>query len=386
MAIKIEDTFNPISSGAGILSSIIGAISARKQLKQQIRAQSDENQKTRQYNLMLAQLQNQWNLEQWNRENAFNDPSAVVSRLKNAGLNPNLALGNMSLESAASPAMTFGEPSFPQDMSPLGIMPTIGDAALRGVDTALKISQMKNIQADTDKKVAETKGQVLSNEVLKSDAKFRDQMNQTNLEFQKTKIHTEETLQEMYKGNVELARKQIDNLDKVGDKLVADTQKVRAEIAVLNEEQKIKSLEAMFKSETFDLEVKRLVSETSLNYATAKAALMNATTNALVGQSIHDLNIAKERLTWDEHEQANLVSEGIRIQNDKAAFDLKMNKRYGDAQQIVGMTTSVVDSAARLCSGIGSITSFVSSSNNSVTKVESSGWAAHSSRSNRVNY
>ena len=386
MAIKIEDTFNPISSGAGILSSIIGAISARKQLKQQIRAQSDENQKTRQYNLMLAQLQNQWNLEQWNRENAFNDPSAVVSRLKNAGLNPNLALGNMSLESAASPAMTSGEPSSPQDMSPLGIMPTIGDAALRGVDTALKISQMKNIQADTDKKVAETKGQVLSNEVLKSDAKFRDQMNQTNLEFQKTKIHTEETLQEMYKGNVELARKQIDNLDKVGDKLVADTQKVRAEIAVLNEEQKIKSLEAMFKSETFDLEVKRLVSETSLNYATAKAALMNATTNALVGQSIHDLNIAKERLTWDEHEQANLVSEGIRIQNDKAAFDLKMNKRYGDAQQIVGMTTSVVDSAARLCSGIGSITSFVSSSNNSVTKVESSGWAAHSSRSNRVNY
>ena len=308
MAIKIEDTFNPISSGAGILSSIIGAISARKQLKQQIRAQSDENQKTRQYNLMLAQLQNQWNLEQWNRENAFNDPSAVVSRLKNAGLNPNLALGNMSLESAASPAMTSGEPSSPQDMSPLGIMPTIGDAALRGVDTALKISQMKNIQADTDKKVAETKGQVLSNEVLKSDAKFRDQMNQTNLEFQKTKIHTEETLQEMYKGNVELARKQIDNLDKVGDKLVADTQKVRAEIAVLNEEQKIKSLEAMFKSETFDLEVKRLVSETSLNYATAKAALMNATTNALVGQSIHDLNIAKERLTWDEHEQANLVS------------------------------------------------------------------------------
>ena len=36
---------------------------------------------------------NAWNLEQWHRQNAYNDPSAQMARLKNAGLNPNLIYG-----------------------------------------------------------------------------------------------------------------------------------------------------------------------------------------------------------------------------------------------------------------------------------------------------
>lgn len=359
MAIKIEDTFNPISSGAGILSSIIGAISARKQMKASIRAQQEENQKTRQYNLMLAQLQNQWNIDQWNRENAYNDPTAMMQRYANAGLNKNLIYSQGNL-SAASPEMTSGAPAESADMSGLGIMPTIGDAALRGFDTALKAAQIRNIDADTEKKKNEAEGQTYTNEILKSDAAFRNEWNRSQLDLNGVKIDCEKSMKDFYDAKAGEARVSTDNLVETGNKIKEETAKLRAEIAVLDEEKKIKALEAIFKDKTFDLEVQNLVSKTNLNYAEAKAALMNATTNSLVGAATATKFRAETRLTDAQWIQADIITQGYRIQNDAAQWQLKLDKRYGDAKAIVGMATDVVDSAARLCSGIGSITSIAS--------------------------
>lgn len=61
-------------------------------------------------NYQLAKKQNQWNIEQWNRENAYNLPSAQVQRLRDAGLNPGLIYGsgNIHNTSASSPEMVSG--------------------------------------------------------------------------------------------------------------------------------------------------------------------------------------------------------------------------------------------------------------------------------------
>ena len=40
--------------------------------------------------------QNLWDLEQWNRQNAYDSPAAQMQRLKDAGLNPNLLYGDMT--------------------------------------------------------------------------------------------------------------------------------------------------------------------------------------------------------------------------------------------------------------------------------------------------
>ena len=53
----------------------------------------------------LAKYQYDMNLEQWNRENAYNTPSEQMQRLKAAGLNPNLAYDNLSNTAASSPEM-----------------------------------------------------------------------------------------------------------------------------------------------------------------------------------------------------------------------------------------------------------------------------------------
>lgn len=43
---------------------------------------------TNKANMRLAQYQNNWNLQQWNRQNEYNSPSATIKRLVDAGVNP----------------------------------------------------------------------------------------------------------------------------------------------------------------------------------------------------------------------------------------------------------------------------------------------------------
>jgi hypothetical protein len=48
-----------ISGGAGIISSLFGALGQNIAINKQIKAQQEENEKNRTYNFNLAQLQNQ---------------------------------------------------------------------------------------------------------------------------------------------------------------------------------------------------------------------------------------------------------------------------------------------------------------------------------------
>lgn len=53
-------------------------------------------------NMELAKYQFEQNLEQWNRQNAYNTPLAQMQRFKDAGLNPNLIYGQGSNGNASS--------------------------------------------------------------------------------------------------------------------------------------------------------------------------------------------------------------------------------------------------------------------------------------------
>lgn len=88
---------SPLVSGAfGIGSSLLNN-----------KAQSDANRA----NLRIAQMNNEWSermmekqhlydLEMWNKNNEYNDPSKQVERLSKAGINPALALSNIGTGTA----------------------------------------------------------------------------------------------------------------------------------------------------------------------------------------------------------------------------------------------------------------------------------------------
>jgi len=152
-----------ISAGAGLAGSILGGSSNKKAAKV-VAKQSEKNLQTQiDYAREAANLEWERNLEQWNRENAYNDPSQVVQRLQNAGLSPALALGNYGGNTAASsPTYSLGDIDASKVKSAgagqmsaafgeflRGVMPAAMEIMNRRKDLEVKDNQQTNIAADT---------------------------------------------------------------------------------------------------------------------------------------------------------------------------------------------------------------------------------------------
>lgn len=99
------------------------------------------NAQQNKYNKELAAQQNAFNLEMWNKQNEYNSPIETIKRLTDAGVNPRSYnnLGQFANSADAPHAVSYDK------KSPLSAFSDIAMTAL----------QMKNLQADTDKKVAE---------------------------------------------------------------------------------------------------------------------------------------------------------------------------------------------------------------------------------------
>lgn len=166
-----------IAGAAALGGSILGATQQNKNINKQIAAQREENQKNREWNLNLAKQQNQWNIEQWNRENAYNTPAAQMARYKAAGLNSDLIYGQQNL-SAASPEMTAGDGSQPTDVSNLANKATIGDMVSQAAATRLTNAQAKLAESQAKKADEEADAQHITNawlpDLLKGDVDVKE--------------------------------------------------------------------------------------------------------------------------------------------------------------------------------------------------------------------
>ena len=155
----MEWTGDPITGAASALSSVVGAWQQNKMIKKQIRAQQEENEKTRNYNLMLARMQNAWNVEQWERENEYNTPAIQRQRLAAAKMNADLAYsGDVSNLAAASPSMTSGDGAVSASMSPMSNYQSVGSITTTALDNALKAANIRKINKETENIQEDTTG------------------------------------------------------------------------------------------------------------------------------------------------------------------------------------------------------------------------------------
>ena len=87
-----------IAAGGSLLGGLTGLFGSSHSADKSLQATRETNKANRQ----LAEYQNEWNLAQWNRENAYNTPAAQFKRYQEAGINPYFALGNISSGNAES--------------------------------------------------------------------------------------------------------------------------------------------------------------------------------------------------------------------------------------------------------------------------------------------
>lgn len=156
----IGSVASPIVSGAfGIGSALLNN-----------KAQQDANQT----NLRIAQMNNEWSekmmekqhlydVELWNKNNEYNDPSKQVERLKSAGINPALALGNVG-SGQASGVNSVGLPSpssaSVQPMRYEGFANAINNTVQMSMALTRQNAELDALERNTDARVAEAKARV----------------------------------------------------------------------------------------------------------------------------------------------------------------------------------------------------------------------------------
>lgn len=158
------------------ISNLFGAHSQNESVEKQLAAAREEAEKTRKWQTSEREAQNDWNYKLWQANNDYNTPAAVQARLKAAGINPDLYATNGALQGSSIQAQGGHTPSGPvADTSAWNRYRPIGSVASQALaDTALS--------AQVAKTNAETEGQKHTNDILSSDASFRDAFNQGQLD------------------------------------------------------------------------------------------------------------------------------------------------------------------------------------------------------------
>ena len=158
------------------ISNLFGAHSQNQTVEKQLAAAREEAEKTRKWQTSEREAQNDWNYKLWQANNEYNTPAAVQARLTAAGINPDLYLTNGALQGSSIQAQGGHTPSGPvADTSAWNRYRPLGSVASQAIaDTALS--------AQVAKTTAETEGQKHTNDILSSDASFRDAFNQGQLD------------------------------------------------------------------------------------------------------------------------------------------------------------------------------------------------------------
>lgn len=181
------------SAVSGGITAATSAVNNKKKYKYWLKQQNELDKRQiaaekRQfdYNKQLQNYAYQKNLEQWQRENEYNSPSAQMDRYRQAGLNANLIYGQSNL-AASSPEMSIGDvgSGTAQTAAPLDVEGiNIDPASLQRLinETKLADANTENINADTEKKKEETENVEEDTRGKKIENDFKQDLNPVKLE------------------------------------------------------------------------------------------------------------------------------------------------------------------------------------------------------------
>lgn len=122
-----------ISAAGSFLSAGMNNLFSRQNAETSFKHQKD-----------LMALQQQYAVDNWNRENNYNRPEEQMKRLKDAGLNPDLVYGNGAAGLQAGPTASPTAPAAPMAQT-IPMSNPVADA----VQAAVGIAQAKKVGAET---------------------------------------------------------------------------------------------------------------------------------------------------------------------------------------------------------------------------------------------
>lgn len=309
-----------ITAAGAIGSSALGLASqggANSKNLQMTRETNEANMKMNERQLeeqrYLAAYQNQWNLDQWNRENAYNDPSLQAQRLRAAGINPLYGNGNVSAGEAGSLQGSTSSAPSNIPMQPGSVQPLDFSGVTSGINAFMQ-NQLLQTQIDkgaADAKMAEVHARTesvrvahelfqIANDASKSEAE-RD-MARSLLRVQ----HASEANQIYHS----------DLINKISEK---EVEELKVRIAGHQIQNKLASIDSQYRARmnaaqlrSYDANIRQAYAAARAGDASAAASYAAAAVSDVTAAGIRIDNKTKESYNraildaaWTEAEQAN---------------------------------------------------------------------------------
>lgn len=283
-----------------------------------------------------ALIQNKINLQNWNRQNVYNSPSAQLQRLRDAGLNPMFygldGTGNADAMAAAS---------MPSSGNPFdGAAQLVGQLPLMAAQINDLNASANDKNAGADLKASLKTAQEIENEIKASTKDDRIEISHTEVLFEK--------------GKVEEQQKSIAQIQ-------ANTEKVRQDMSVQLEQLSLDQRRVALLHAQFEFQKWLDMNNFSLDQRRVAVDEFNAATqSALVGAQVPLLHAETTA-----HELSNFIRDANKNREIKADAQ-RMNatrqtavasawiKMAGDAVDVVGDCVSIgVKSAVKGALGAG---------------------------------
>lgn len=318
------------------------------------------------YNLNLAKQQNTWNIQQWNRENAYNTPFQQRQRYAQAGMNPDLVYSQGNLASQ-SPLLTSGAPTSPLGSDAYGEFSSwsnIVNESLQGMETAARIKNInadtENKEADTDKKGEETKG-------LSIDNVYKAIHHEKELEVADTVIalniaNKDFTKKDTERLQTEISRlgEEVQNLRQARLESQAKVDEYRQRIASMKNDDKLKMLDYFLKEKQVQAQIRLIAAQADVTVQQAQVfmerhinEMFNLRADTNVKHSQVDLNVQQYRSL--EKYGDELMQATVQAQQGQA----RINISNANLAEAVNGTKTCCDLAVALTTGCNLFSGFI---------------------------
>lgn len=281
------------------------------------------NKKTNETNERLTREQNEWNRQQIEDERAFNDPQMALQRLRSAGLNTNLAYGdvNSQLEGAATgSAPTAVSPDF----SPLGNITQTTDSVMQSV--------LQKRLVDIEQQNADTKAKEVDGLLKYQDAcivKFGKDMEFTDQQIAESKMKVDQMGKDIEVMNARIA------------KYAEETKVLSEEVRIKQAEAYIKEVQSRYSEQYWQSYIKNLDADTQAKLAKAKLDArsvyeMVQTYQLRVAEIMWNVSLKSDQHVLNEQEMSLNAAKklGLDLQNDKLRVDLNMEEwKFGNEKR-----------------------------------------------------
>ena len=261
--------------GGGLVSGISSFLSNK--------AQQKENQRNREFTEYMYDRQFDNNIKMWNMQNNYDLPKNQIERMKQAGLNPDLMYSGTGVSPSPNlHAAVAGSPSS-------GSLPCYGGVAEAFNQGRLIDAQIRNIDADTQKKKVETEGQGYTNIMLMADSEVAEALAKGRLTLQGLDIsfkgETNPLMVQKLKADISAVQASIDEMNQNIDESAQ-------RIANMKQDEISKVLDNYVKQNGLEYELRILAAHCHITETEAKYAVEKACSEIAVNKSQARLNNA----------------------------------------------------------------------------------------------